>query len=94
MIFIRGLTNPVHNDGTEAGAMNYGRTERLLDPHTLPYCEHCAEVRHPIHMPGDGWAVIHVHEPHCPQHEDNAEAHEVHFADEANGGARGMAGDS
>jgi hypothetical protein len=31
----------------------------------------------PIHMPFDGWALSHIHEPHCPEHEDNHPATEV-----------------
>jgi hypothetical protein len=37
----------------------------------LPPCPHCHVQHEAIPMAGVGWAVEHIHEPGCPEHDDN-----------------------
>lgn len=38
---------------------------------TISRCAHCTEERRLLPMGGTAWGIEHIHEAHCPEHEDN-----------------------
>lgn len=61
--------------------LNAIETAWLASDSLIPRCPTCTEERRMLPMPGNGWAVDVIHEPHCPEHEDNQPAAEYGPAD-------------
>jgi hypothetical protein len=68
-----------HDYDSDSSKANLLRTTVMM--HSLPRCSLCVESRILVPMPGDGWGFASEHERHCPKHEDNHEATEVHLDD-------------
>lgn len=71
--------NPDHDYNDPAGAAKAARA--LVYVKQMPPCSTCNVVRTVVPGPGTAWDIETGHEPHCPQHEDNAEGVEVHLLD-------------
>lgn len=66
--------NPEHDYLDPANEDTFLRAYKsMTDYDTNPSCRYCHEVRWPIAMPGVAWGWQSIHQPHCPEHEDNQE---------------------
>jgi hypothetical protein len=65
-------TNPEHHDYDDpTGHLNKIEAALLGVHPDAPTCPHCATGYELIPMPGNGWALDTIHEPGCPDHDDN-----------------------